>query len=149
LNVTDEDGMNPLPLIVSVSGELTPAGDEVGDKLVMAGDGWGFGETGGGRPTITDVGIEVMAGPSALSPSTATFPAATVKSAEPRLPAMAAKPRRSLKMTAVLAFAPNGTVEVPIRFPVVSRAAIETTVATGLGLTMATAVTRFVSSKIR
>jgi hypothetical protein len=65
LNVTDEDGMNPLPLIVSVTGELTPAGDEVGDKPVMAG--WGFGEVvvtaklsgcelpppGGGFVTIT------------------------------------------------------------------------------------------------
>src|ERR1035437_8075920 len=34
LNVTDDEAMNPLPLIVSVS-ELVPATTEDGDKLVM------------------------------------------------------------------------------------------------------------------
>jgi len=62
---------------------------------------------------------------------------------------MAARPGRLLIIKAVLEFAPNGTVEVPIKLPAVSRPLIETTVARGLGLTMATAVTRFVSSKIK
>jgi len=39
LYVTDEDGVKPVPLIVSVRGELDPAGTEGGDKLLIVGTG--------------------------------------------------------------------------------------------------------------
>ena len=45
LNTTDDDGMNPVPLIVSVRGEA-PAGDETGESPVI--DGCGFGAGGNG-----------------------------------------------------------------------------------------------------
>jgi len=38
LYVTDEEGTNPVPFIVSVR-ELVPSGTDVGDKLVMVGCG--------------------------------------------------------------------------------------------------------------
>src|SRR2546427_12781809 len=49
---------------------------------------------------LSDVGIEVKAAPPNRSPSTATFPKFTVKSADPRLPAIAPNPGRSLNAMA-------------------------------------------------
>jgi hypothetical protein len=51
------------------------------------------------------------------SPRTATFPVATLKSAEPRLPIMPAKPGRFLKTTPVLFLAGRKTLDVPIVAP--------------------------------
>jgi hypothetical protein len=95
------------------------------------------------------VGREVNAAPLNRSPSTATFPTPTVKSADPRLPFIAAKPGRSLKIVVVLLFAASWTLEVPIVAPVASRRTMLTVVATELGFTIATDVTKPVSSQIR
>src|SRR5947199_276127 len=83
------------------------------------------------------------------SHNTATFPKATVKSAEPLLLVMAYKSGRSLRNTAILLFAAIGIPEIPMVAPRVSRTRIVTVVSTKLGLTMATAVTKFVSSQMR
>src|SRR5882724_3548515 len=67
---------------------------------------------------LSDVGIEVNAAPPNRSPSTATFPKLlTVKSADPRRPAIAPNPGRSLNAMATFLFAAKGTVAVPIVTP--------------------------------
>ena len=95
------------------------------------------------RPTV---GLEVNADPMNRSPSTATVPAVTVKSAEPCLPTIPDIPGRFLKTTAVLFRAGRGTLDVPMVLPATSRRTIDTTLATLLGLTIPTDVTQFVSS---
>jgi len=72
----------------------------------------------------------VNAAPLNGSPSTATFPEVTVKSADPRLPAIAPRPGRLLRTRAVLLFAASATLEEPIAAPVASRTTIETVVGT-------------------
>jgi hypothetical protein len=62
---------------------------------------------------------------------------------------MAPKPGRSLKAIAVLLFAAKERAEVPIVAPDSSRTTIVTVVVSELGLTMATAVVKLVSSQMR
>lgn len=80
------------------------------------------------------------------SPSTATVPDVTVKSAAPRLPAIPDKPGRLLRTSAILLFAASETLDPPSVSPFESLTVIETVVAAALGFTMATAVVKLVSS---
>src|SRR5665213_2462761 len=93
--------------------------------------------------------MEVKAWLLKRRPSTATLPVVTLKTAEPRRPAMPAKPGKSRNTNSVLALGPRATLDVPTTLPAVSRAVIVTVVATELGFTIATAVTTLVSSKER
>ena len=93
--------------------------------------------------------MEVKAEPMNRRPRTATFPVVTVKLAEPRLPTIALNPGRSLSTASVLLFAGRNTLEVPIVAPSLSRRTIDTVVAILLGFTIATAVTKLVSSHVR
>src|SRR5437870_4080960 len=86
------------------------------------------------------VGIEVKAGPAKRRPRMARLPDATMNSAEPRLPSMAAKPGRLLRKTAILFLAGRKTLDVPMTSPFALRTVITIVVATELGLTIATAV---------
>ncbi len=73
-----------------------------------------------------------------------------MKLAKPRLPTMPDNPGRLRRMTAVLEFPPSMTVDDPTKVPVVSHSLMDTMFAVGLGLTMATDVTRLlVSSQMR
>jgi hypothetical protein len=83
------------------------------------------------------------------SPNTETFPAGTVKSAEPLKPAIPASPRNPRIEFSILLPAPRACDDVPTRFPLLSQAVIVTVVGTALGLTMATLVVKFVSSQVR
>ena len=98
---------------------------------------------------LSAVGIDVNAAPLNRSPSTATFPEDTVKSADPRLPAIAPRPGRVLKIRAVLFLGPSATLEAPMVAPDASRTMIETVANKELGLTMATDVVYKVSSQMR
>jgi hypothetical protein len=94
--------------------------------------------------------MDVTAVPPNRSPSTATFPKLfTVKSADPRRPAIAPNPGRSLNATATFLFAAKGIVALPTVTPWTSRTMTVTTVSSELGFTTATAVTKLVSSQMR
>lgn len=88
-------------------------------------------------------GIDVNAAPLKRSPSTATVPVVTVKSADPRFPAIPARPGRLLSTTAILLFAGSGTFDVPSIDPLASFTVIATVVAAALGFTIATDVVKF------
>jgi hypothetical protein len=92
------------------------------------------------RNYLSAVGIDVNAAPLNRSPSTATFPEDTVKSADPRFPAIAPKPGRVLNIRAVLLLGASAILEAPMVAPAASRTKIETVADTELGLTMATDV---------
>ena len=98
---------------------------------------------------LSAVGMDVIADPLKRSPSTAIFPIAAVKLAEPRLPVIAPNPGRSLKKNAFLPFAGREMLAFPILVPVLSRTTIETDVDAELRLTTATPVLKAVSSQIR
>ena len=89
------------------------------------------------------------AAPPNRSPNTATLPEPTVKSAEPRFPAIALRPGRSLSTLATLLLAARGRFQVPMTSPFAFRTVMPTVVATTLGFTIATDVVKRVSSQIR
>ena len=97
---------------------------------------------------LSAVGMDVIAGPLKRSPSTAIFPIAGVKLAEPRLPVIAPNPGRSLKKNAFFPFAGSEMLAFPTFIPVLSRTAMETDVDAELRLTTATPVAKAVSSQI-
>src|SRR5437870_6083652 len=97
---------------------------------------------------LSAVGMEVIAGPLKRSPSTAIFPVAAVKSAEPLLPAIGPEPGSSLKKNALLPLAGRETVAFPMFVPVASRTVMETVIAAELTLAMATPVAKAVSSQM-
>jgi hypothetical protein len=93
--------------------------------------------------------MEVNAEPANRRPSTATLPEETLNVAVPRLPAIALKPARVCKAASFLLLGGRTSDETPMIFPALSRTVIETVMVCELGLTIAAAVVKLVSSQMR